>query len=76
MEAYTLIFQCLNIIDRQTYHVLTAENFPNVQPSTLETIVHRKYLNLYSEYALYQASLQWATEECSRFVEFFLELYE
>ncbi|OQR77615.1 BTB/POZ domain-containing protein 6-B-like, partial [Tropilaelaps mercedesae] len=66
MEAYTLIYQCLNIIDRQTYHVLTSENFVNVQATTLETIVHRKYLNLYSEYALYQAAVQWSTEECNR----------
>lgn len=40
----------------------------SVQATTLETIVHRKYLNLYSEYALYQAAVQWATEECNRLV--------
>ncbi|XP_050037695.1 BTB/POZ domain-containing protein 3-like [Dermacentor andersoni] len=66
MEAYPLVHQRLNIIDRQTYHVLTSTNFPNVALHTLETIVRRKYLNLYSEYALYSAVVQWGQEECSR----------
>ncbi|KAM7289833.1 BTB/POZ domain-containing protein 2 [Ixodes scapularis] len=66
MEAFPLVHQCLNIVDRQTYHVLTSPNFPNVALHTLETIVRRKYLNLYSEYALYSAVVQWGQEECSR----------
>lgn len=35
MEAYTLIYQCLNIIDRQTYHVLTSENFVRYEKSSV-----------------------------------------
>ncbi|XP_023234303.1 BTB/POZ domain-containing protein 3-like [Centruroides sculpturatus] len=66
MEAHTLVFQCLNTIDRQTYHVLTSSTFLNVSVGTLELIVRREYLNLYSEFSLYSALYLWAEEECKR----------
>ncbi|XP_076359811.1 BTB/POZ domain-containing protein 6-like isoform X1 [Tachypleus tridentatus] len=70
MEAHHLIYQCLNIIDRQTYHVITSPDFPDVSVSVLETIVHRRHLNLHSEYSLYNAIYMWGKEECKRrFVE-------
>lgn len=66
LEAHYLIFQCLNVIDRQTYHVLTSPSFNNVSVSTLEMIVKRPYLNLYSEFSLYNALYMWAEEECAK----------
>lgn len=66
LEAHHLIYECLNIIDRQTHHVLTCNTFPSVSVSTLETIVSRPYLNIYSEFSLYSAVHLWAEEECKR----------
>ncbi|GIY45460.1 hypothetical protein CDAR_71831 [Caerostris darwini] len=60
LEAHHLIYECLNIIDRQTHHVLTCTTFPSVSVSTLETIVGRPYLNIYSEFSLYSAVHLWA----------------
>lgn len=66
LEAHHLIYECLNIIDRQTHHVLTCSTFPSISVSTLETIVGRPYLNIYSEFSLYSAVHLWAEEECKR----------
>lgn len=40
--------------------------FSNIQLSTLEYIVSRRYLNLYSEFSLLNAVVQWAQHECKR----------
>ncbi|XP_067138703.1 BTB/POZ domain-containing protein 3-like isoform X1 [Centruroides vittatus] len=66
MEAHLLVFLCLNIIDRQTYHVLTSSAFLKIPFGILEKIVRRPYLNIYSEYTLYNAVFMWAEQECKR----------
>ncbi|XP_076315687.1 BTB/POZ domain-containing protein 6-like [Tachypleus tridentatus] len=66
MEAHHLVYKCLNIIDRQTYHVITSPGFSDTSLSVMETIVHRRHLNLNSEYSLYNATCTWAREECKR----------
>ncbi|XP_013780294.1 BTB/POZ domain-containing protein 6-like [Limulus polyphemus] len=66
LEAHHLVFQCLNIIDRQSYHVLTSSNFPQISLTILETIVQRKHLNIHTEITLYNALFQWAQEEAKR----------
>ncbi|KAG9510502.1 BTB/POZ domain-containing protein 6, partial [Fragariocoptes setiger] len=38
----------------------------HVQPSTVEFIVNRKYLNLYSEYSLFTSVIGWALHESKR----------
>lgn len=38
----------------------------NIQLSTLEFIVNRRYLNLYSEFSLLNSVVQWAQHECKR----------
>lgn len=66
LNSQQLIFQAINTIDRQTYHVITHKSFNNIQLSTLEFIVSRRYLNLYSEFSLLNAVVQWAQHECKR----------
>lgn len=38
----------------------------NIQLPTLEFIVNRRYLNLYSEFSLLNSVVQWAQHECKR----------
>ncbi|XP_053201158.1 uncharacterized protein LOC128386188 isoform X1 [Panonychus citri] len=66
LNSQQLIFQSIQIIDRQTYHVITHKSFNSIQSTTLEFIVGRRYLNLYSEYSLFNAIIQWALAECKR----------
>ncbi|XP_055932828.1 BTB/POZ domain-containing protein 6-like isoform X2 [Argiope bruennichi] len=66
VDAPLLIFLCLNIMDRQTFHVLTSPSFPMVLPSTAELIASRSYLNLYSEFTVYTSLVQWGEDECKR----------
>ncbi|RWS23960.1 BTB/POZ domain-containing protein 6-B-like protein [Leptotrombidium deliense] len=66
LNSQQLIFQSMQIIDRQTYHVITHKSFNSIQLSTLEFIVGRRYLNLYSEYSLFNSITQWAISECKR----------
>ncbi|XP_022256593.1 BTB/POZ domain-containing protein 6-like [Limulus polyphemus] len=66
LESHHVVFQCLNIIDRQTYYVLTSPNFSKVNLAILEIIVQRKHLNLHSEIILYSALVLWAQEESKR----------
>ncbi|KAG8191319.1 hypothetical protein JTE90_006069 [Oedothorax gibbosus] len=66
VDAPLLVFLCLNIVDRQTFHVLTAPSFPMVLPSTAELVASRAYLNLYSEFTVYTSLVQWAEDECRR----------
>ncbi|KAI1303600.1 BTB/POZ domain-containing protein 6-B [Halotydeus destructor] len=66
LNAHQLIYQAMQIIDRQTYHVITHKSFSAIQLSTLELITSRKYLNLYSEYSLFNAVIQWALSEAKR----------
>ncbi|XP_071034954.1 uncharacterized protein [Parasteatoda tepidariorum] len=66
VDAPLLIFLCLNIMDRQTFHVLTSPSFPMVLPSTAELLASRSYLNLYSEYTVYTSLVQWGEDECKR----------
>lgn len=38
----------------------------SVQPTTVEFIVNRKYLNIYSEYSLFNSAISWALNESKR----------
>ncbi|XP_054706897.1 BTB/POZ domain-containing protein 6-B-like [Uloborus diversus] len=66
VDAPLLVFLCLNIVDRQTFHVLTSPHFTMVLPSTAELVASRPYLNLYSEFTVYTSLVAWAEEECHR----------
>ncbi|XP_074594319.1 uncharacterized protein LOC141849757 isoform X1 [Brevipalpus obovatus] len=66
LNSQQLLFQAIQIIDRQTYHVITHKSFNSIQLSTLEFVVGRRYLNLYSEYSLFNSVVQWALGECKR----------
>ncbi|KAF7490011.1 BTB/POZ domain-containing protein 6 [Sarcoptes scabiei] len=66
LNSQQLIYQAINTIDRQTYHVITHKSFNNIQLSTLEFILNRRYLNLYSEFSLLNAVVQWTQHECKR----------
>lgn len=41
-------------------------SFSAIQLSTLESIVGRRYLNLYSEFSLFNSAIQWSINECKR----------
>ncbi|CAG2163094.1 unnamed protein product [Oppiella nova] len=66
LNSQQLVYQSMNTIDRQTYHVITHKSFNNIQLSTLEFIVSRRYLNLYSEFSLFNSVIQWTQNECKR----------
>ncbi|XP_054154907.1 uncharacterized protein LOC128953449 [Oppia nitens] len=66
LNSQQLIYQSMNTIDRQTYHVITHKSFNNIQLSTLEFIVGRRYLNLYSEFSLFNSVVQWTQNESKR----------
>ena len=61
-----LQLKAIQMIDRNTFHVISNKAFCSVQSGTLEFICNRKYLNLYSEYALFNRIICWALQESKR----------
>ena len=66
LHSSALLFQAIQVIDRQTYQVLSHKSINGVQASTLALLVSRRYLNVYSEASLVSACLQWAGSEARR----------
>jgi len=66
LESPQLFFQALQVLDRQTFQVLSHKSLNGIQASTLALLVSRRHLNLYSEASLVTAALSWAGSEARR----------
>lgn len=66
LNSQQLVLQAMNLMDRQTNSVITRKSFNSAQASTVEFLANRKYLNISSEYSLFNAILSWSLAECKR----------
>lgn len=66
LNSQQLVLQAMNLIDRQTMNVISNKSFNHVQASTVEFVANRKYLNLSTEYALFNAVVNWTLAETRR----------
>lgn len=67
LNSQQLVLQAMNILDRQTSLVLSKKSFNLAQPSTIEFLANRKYLNIGdSECSLAEAVIGWAQAEAKR----------
>lgn len=61
-----LALKALQMMDRNTCHVISHRSFCSIQTATLELLLQRRYLNLFSEYALFSRVICWALQEAKR----------
>ena len=66
LNSMHLTFQAIQVLDRQTYQVLSHKSLNTSQASTIATICSRRYLNIYSEASLISAVLSWGACEVRR----------
>lgn len=66
LNSMHLMYQAIQVLDRQTYQVLSHKSLNTSQASTVATICSRRYLNIYSEASLISAVLSWGACEVRR----------
>ena len=66
LNSSHLEYQAIQVLDRQTYQVLSHKSLNTSQASTMATICSRRYLNIYSEASLISAALSWGACEVRR----------
>lgn len=66
LNSSHLTYQAIQVLDRQTYQVLSHKSLNTSQSSTIATICSRRYLNIYSEASLVSAVLSWGACEVRR----------
>lgn len=66
LNSQQLVLRAMNLIDRQTSGVISSKSFIHAQTSTVEFVANRKYLNIDTEFALFNAIINWSKHEARK----------
>ena len=61
-----IVKKCLDLIDEEGKKTLTSDNFAELRPETVMTIVTRDSLDIPTEVVVWKACITWAEAQCRR----------